>query len=154
MVLISCPIPGETFFTEFECLDHTSAGMELSLVLGLSYFLQDALSVRYIFGPGKYAYQTWFHHSITGACCITSLFVGRVVGVFTQNTMIVEISTFFVNNRLMMLELNLSTEKEWVEKYKANGISLCVSFFVARVVYLGIILGKYLLPVFIEYDYE
>ena len=53
MTFVSCQIPGETFFTNFECLDNTTPAMEVALTISLSYFVQDCLSVKAIFGAGK-----------------------------------------------------------------------------------------------------
>lgn len=85
---------------------------------------------------------------------MTSLIIGRVVGVFTLNTMIIEVSTIFVNNRLIFLELGIDKSKEYIKRFKINGILLMSTFFVGRVLFLGVILGKYLLPAFINYDYD
>jgi len=50
MVLVSCRLPGKTFFSEFECLDYTSPMMELLMLISLSYFLNDGLTLRHVFG--------------------------------------------------------------------------------------------------------
>ena len=41
MTLISCKNPGKTFYTDKECLDFTSPGMELIITVHLSYFFND-----------------------------------------------------------------------------------------------------------------
>lgn len=54
----------------------------------------------------------------------------------------------------MMLEMGVGSDIKWVSRFKLNGILLMATFFLGRVLFLGVILGKYLLPTFIEYDYE
>jgi hypothetical protein len=38
--------------------------------------------------------------------------------------------------------------------FKMNGFSLLLSFFISRILFLGIILVFYVLPVFLYYDYD
>lgn len=64
MTFISCDLPGKTFFTEYQCLDQTSAGMEICLLLSLSYFINDIINVRIIFVKGRMVLETYAHHTL------------------------------------------------------------------------------------------
>lgn len=64
MVILSCEKEGATPFDDPECLDTTSAGMELFFLISLSYFFMDILTLNYIFGMGKLTRETLAHHLI------------------------------------------------------------------------------------------
>jgi uncharacterized membrane protein len=69
--------------------------------------------------------------------------------------MITEISTLCVNNRVLMLDLDLhDLNIKWKKRYKYNGYLLITAFFLSRIVFLGVILGYYVLPLLLNYDYE
>ena len=106
--MVSCPIPGKTFFTEFECLDSTSGAMEFALAMSLSYFVADAVGLRYCFGPEEKIALTVIHHCICITGVLSALFIGRAVGVVIQCVFITEVSTLFVNNCYFISELGLS----------------------------------------------
>ena len=152
MTLISCDMPGKTFLTEYTCFDQTSAGMEICMVISLSYFIMDVISVRSIFIKGRVVLETYAHHSIGIVGILSALVIGRVVGVIVISLLITEISTIFLNNRHIMKELDLS--EKYKTLFKMNGYSLLVSFFLCRIVFLGIMLAFYVIPVMFNYDYE
>ena len=69
--------------------------------------------------------------------------------------MIIELSTIFVNNRVLMKELGIDESPEkWRYRFKINGYMLIITFFLARVVFLGVILAAYVLPTLINYKYD
>ena len=69
--------------------------------------------------------------------------------------MITEISTIFVNNMQLMKEFEVDNISEkWKLRFKINGYMLVLTFFLARVVFLGIILINYVIPTLINYDYS
>ena len=154
MILVSCPLPGKTFFTEFECLDNTSGAMEFFLATSLSYFVADAVGLRYCFGPEEKIALTVIHHCICITGVLSALFIGRAVGVVIQCVFITEVSTLFVNNCFFIDELGLTKTKKWAPWYKCNGILVLITFFMWRVCFLGFILIRYIIPTLINYDYE
>ena len=82
MVLFSCRLPAKTFFEEYECLDYTSPMMEFLLLISLSYFLNDAISLKSVFGGFKgRAIETYVHHLICIIGVAAALIIGRGVGV-------------------------------------------------------------------------
>ena len=111
MTFVSCDLPGTTFFTEYECFDQTSAGMEISMLISLSYFIQDIINVRKIFKKGRMVIETYVHHSIGIVSILSALMIGRVVGVIVISLLITEISTIFLNNRHIMKSKDM--EQSW-----------------------------------------
>ena len=109
MVWVSCRISGKTMFNEFECFDYTSPAMELYLLISLSYFVNDGLSLRSVFGKNGRTNLTYFHHGICIIGVSAGLIVGRAVGVCIQSIFITEISTIFVNFRYIMKDLKIDT---------------------------------------------
>ena len=107
MVLVSCELPGKTFFSEYECLNYTSPMMEFLLLMSLSYFINDGLTLRYIFGNNSRTNQTYIHHLICIIGVSAALVIGRAVGVVIQCIFITEISTVFVNFRYIMKDLRV-----------------------------------------------
>ena len=151
MTLVSCPLPGKTFFTSFTCFNTTSAGMELGMMITTTYLIQDMISVRISFGKGKGTNEVFFHHIIGLIGLISGLCIGKAVGVIVICLLITEISTIFLNNRNILKELNLIDRKKCFNYY--NGILLLSTFFLFRVVFLGVFLGAYIIPVIITYPY-
>lgn len=90
---------------------------------------------------------------MTGGVIVSALVVGRVVGLITQCIMLIETSTLFVNNRAIMVEMGMDNNLKYASKYKINGILLLITFFLGRVVFMGMILVFYLIPIMINYDY-
>jgi hypothetical protein len=107
MTFVSCDLPGSTFFTEYECFDQTSAGMEIFMLISLSYFVQDTINVRKIFKKGRTVMETYAHHIIGIVSILSALMIGRVVGVIVISLLITEISTIFLNNRHIMKHKNM-----------------------------------------------
>jgi len=81
MVWISCKLPGSTMFGESECFHYTSPGMEFYLLVSLSYFINDGLSLRSVFGKNSRTNLTYFHHGICTVGVVAALVIGRAVGV-------------------------------------------------------------------------
>ena len=104
---MSCELPGKTMFTEFECLNYTSPAMEFYLLVSLSYFINDGLSLRMVFGKSGRVNLTYFHHAICIVGVMSALIIGRAVGVVIQSIFITEISTIFVNFRFIMKDLRI-----------------------------------------------
>lgn len=160
MTFISCPSDlvsdkkGYTFFTNYECLDFTSPGMELAMTFSLAYFLVDSVATRLAFGPGHFTNQSILHHVIGILGFGSAILIGRAVGVFALALMITELSTIFLNNRSVMKELDMDNEDKYKSLYEWNGISLVCSFFLSRIVFLGIVIIGYVLPTIFNYDYD
>lgn len=153
MVLVSCTLPGKTFFTEFECLDYTSPMMEFFLIMSLSYFINDGLSLRTVFGKNSRTNITYMHHGICMVGVMSALIIGRAVGVVIQCIFITEVSTIFVNFRYIMKDLKIDRSEKWAPRFFWNGLMLNITFFFFRVVFLGMLLGVYILPTLITLDY-
>ena len=154
MVFVSCRLPGKTFFSENECLDYTSPMMELLLLVSLSYFLNDGLTLRYIFGKNSRTNQTYIHHLICIIGISAALIIGRAVGVIIQCIFITEISTIFVNFRYIMIDLKIDKTPKWAPRFMLNGALLALTFFLSRVVFLTFLLAIYIIPTLIDMDYD
>ena len=150
MTFISCKIPKQTFLTDYRCLDYTSGGMEVGMMISLAYFICDFISVKLIFVKGRMVLETFLHHmiAITGIC--SALVIGRCLGPIMISLLITEISTIFLNNRFIMKEVSYD-EKSIL--FKANGIALIISFFISRILFMGFLLIGYVGPIFLNYDY-
>lgn len=81
MVLLSCPLPAKTMFTEEYCFNYTSPAMELYLLFSLSYFINDGLSLKMVFGVNSRTGLTYFHHAICIIGVMAALLIGRAVGI-------------------------------------------------------------------------
>jgi hypothetical protein len=81
------------------CLDYTSGGMEVGMMVSLSYFICDFISVKIIFKKGRMVIETFCHHIIAIVGIFSALVIGRVVGPLVICLLITEISTIFLNNR-------------------------------------------------------
>lgn len=151
MTFVSCEKEGVTPFDDPECLDTTSAGMELSFVMSLSYFFMDCLTLNYIFGMGRLTRETLAHHLIGVFGIVSALSLGRVIGIIGMCLLVTEISTIFLDIRACMKFVGLDSKNP--KLFLANGIVLILSFFFSRVVFMGILLGLYIVPVIKDYDY-
>jgi hypothetical protein len=154
MTLISCNIPGKTYYTEKICLDFTSPGMELIITAHLSYFLNDIFSLRPIFGNVRLTKESFVHHMVGIIGLLSALILGRIVGVLAICIMITELSTIFLNNRSIMKELSILDDPNHAKFFLYNGVMLVITFFLSRIVYLAIIIVGYVLPSLFYYDYE
>ena len=146
MVWVSCRFPGKTMFSEFECLNYTSPAMEMYLLISLSYFVNDGLSLRMVFGKNGRTNLTYFHHGICIVGVVSALVIGRAVGVVIQSIFITEISTIFVNFRFIMKDLKIDKSDKYAPKFFWNGLILNITFFIFRVIFLGVLLVKYIVP--------
>lgn len=81
MVILSCPLPASTMFGEEKCFNYTSPAMELYLLISLSYFINDGLSLKMVFGFKIQTLVTYFHHAICIVGVIAALLIGRAVGI-------------------------------------------------------------------------
>lgn len=113
MVILSCPLPAETMFTEDECFNYTSPAMELYLLISLSYFINDALSLKMVFGINAKTALTYFHHAICIVGVMAALLIGRAVGIVIQSIFITELSTIFVNLRFIMRDLKIDKSEKY-----------------------------------------
>lgn len=52
-----------------------------------------------------------------------------------------------------MKDLGLDKTEKWEGRFKMNGYSLILSFFLFRVVFLGVLLIMYVIPTMANYDY-
>ena len=154
MTLISCSSPGKTFYTDKACLDCTSPGMELIITAHISYFINDIISLKPIFGNGRLTNESSVHHAVGIVGLLSALLLGRIVGVFAICLMITELSTIFLNNRSIMKELSIIDDPKYATFYFYNAVTLVITFFISRIVYLAIILVGYLLPSLFYYDYQ
>jgi hypothetical protein len=110
------------------------------------------ISVRYCFGRGRQTNETYFHHIIGLIGLISGLSIGKVVGVIVVCLLITEVSTIFLNNRNILKELGQLETRQKFNYY--NGIFLISTFFILRIVFLGVFLGGYIIPVVISYPYK
>ena len=106
LTFVSCKIPKKTFLTDPQCLDYTSGGMEIGMMISLSYFICDFISVKMIFVKGRMVMETFFHHLIAVIGILSALAIGRCIGPIMISLLITEISTIFLNNRSIMKELS------------------------------------------------
>ena len=81
MVILSCPLPAKTMFDEEECFNYTSPAMELYLLISLSYFINDGLCLKMVFGFNIRTAITYFHHAICIIGVLAALLIGRAVGI-------------------------------------------------------------------------
>ena len=151
MTFASCEKEGATPFDDPECLDDTSAGMELCFLVSLSYFFMDILTLNYIFGMGRLTRETLAHHLIGVFGIVSALVLGRVVGTLAMCLMLTELSTIFLNVRAIMKYVGLDVSKP--KLYLYNGLVLIISLFLCRVVFMGLVIGLYIVPVLREYDF-
>ena len=126
--------------------------MELGMAVTTSYLVQDMVSVRYCFGRGRQTNETYLHHIIGLIGLISGLTIGRVVGVIVVCLLITEVSTIFLNNRNIMKELGTIESNKRFNYW--NGIFLLGTFFLLRIVFLGVFLGAYIIPTVITYPYK
>ena len=154
MIWASCYLPASTMFEEYECFNYTSPGMEFYLIVSLSYFINDALTLKSTFGTSARTNTTYVHHAICITGVMAALLIGRAVGVVIQSIFITEVSTIFVNMRYIMKDLKIDQSEKYVKKFLWNGLALNISFFIFRVVYMSILLFMYIIPTIISYDYE
>ena len=81
--------------------------------------------------------QTYFHH-ITGMIgCLMGIYFGGYIGSVVHLTTITELSTFNVNNRVLLSLLDQNN----TFIYMFNGIVMTITFFLMRVVYYSWILA-------------
>jgi hypothetical protein len=83
---------------------------------------------------------------------ISGLVIGLIVGVMVVGLLITEVSTIFLNNRNAMKELGTLEKK--VRYNYWNGIFLISTFFIFRIIFLGVLLGAYIIPILISYPYK
>ena len=150
MVLLSCELPARTMFGEDKCFNYTSPAMELYLLISLSYFVNDALSLHMVFGVNMRTAVTYFHHGICITGVLAALLIGRAVGIVIQSIFITELSTIFVNFRFIMKDLKIDKSEKYQHKFFINGLALNISFFLLRIVFLGVLLCAYILPTLIH----
>ena len=53
-----------------------------------------------------------------------------------------------------MKDMKIDAKPEWAGKFMINGLMLNITFFISRVVFLTILLAKYIIPTLIDYDYD
>lgn len=53
-----------------------------------------------------------------------------------------------------MKDLKIDKSEKYQHKFMINGLALNISFFLLRIVFLGILLCAYILPTLIHQDYE
>ena len=152
MTFVSCPLPGKTYFDSFTCLNYCSPGMQVGMLITLSYLISDMVLAKVAFGPGNTFNETLFHHIIGLIGLVSALVIGRIVAVIAICLLIAEISTIFLNNRHILKELDLIEKHDKFHFW--NGITLILSFFFIRVVFYGVFLGCYILPAFFNYPYN
>lgn len=151
MTFISCRLPGETFFSNVECLDATSAGMEVNFLISLSYLVGDMMYVKAIFGPGSTTTETCIHHVVGIIGFLSALILKRLVGVIAMSILMTELSTIFLN---VMLSMRLLDKiKSNPTFFKINSLFLGVSFFASRIVYMAYLLFFIVGPEVFKYDY-
>ena len=125
--------------------------MEVFLAISSTIFLNDFVSVRLIFGKSKVTQETTFHHLIGLVGMLGALFIGRVSGPFVVSIFATEVSTPFLNFRSTMKDLELETK--YPNLFYYNGICLMVSFFIVRVVLMGLLITFYIIPTIYSYDF-
>ena len=92
------------------------------------------------------------HHMIGLLGIVSALAIGRIVGVIAVSIMATELSTIFLN---FMFLLKLRKLQDIYYRFnQINSFLLVFTFFLSRIVYLGILLVMYIIPVLIDYDYE
>lgn len=52
-----------------------------------------------------------------------------------------------------MKDLGVDETAKWHRRFIVNGYLLVVTFFLARVLFLGVLLAMYVIPTLINYDY-
>ena len=159
VTFFSCPCDsndqnGYTFFTNEKCLDFTSPGMEVAMTFSVGYFILDCITVKQIFGSGRLTYETIFHHLIGIVGLTSAILIGRACGILAMSLMITEISTIFLNVRSIMKELNIDDDEKYKTIFVTNGICLMISFFLSRIIFLGVIIFGFVVPTIIYYDYD
>lgn len=120
----------------------------------MAYLMQDMISVKPIFGAGRVVVETMIHHVIGLVGIISALVIGRIVGVIAGCLLFTEISTIFLNYRCILKELGLSEKPDYKFKNQLNGYFLMGSYFLARVVFIGLILIFYVIPALFDYPYD
>jgi len=144
MTFVSCDKVGETIFSDPTCLDVTSPGMEIFLMLTFAYFAMDCVSGRLIWPKfGDFA-ETFFHHVFGFVGILTAYQVGRLIGTVTICVLFTEISTPFLNvmNMFRLLKLTGSHSKA----FDLNSVLLAISFFFSRVIFYGYVLFFMVVP--------
>ena len=53
-----------------------------------------------------------------------------------------------------MKDLKIDTSQKYGQKFLINGLALNISFFMLRIVFMGILLCAYILPTLIHQDYQ
>ena len=119
----------------------------------MSYLINDLISCSIYLKKTRMFQETIFHHMIGIISIFSALYIGRAVGVFALCLMITELSTIFLNIRSIYKDLNLDEDEKYKKLFILNGYLLIFSFFFTRIIFLGIILIFYLIPVMYTYDY-
>lgn len=126
--------------------------MQVGMMIPLSYLLSDMVLSKTVFGLGRAFNEIVVHHVIGLVGLVSALFIGRIVAVIAMCLLITEISTIFLNNRHILKDTN--TIDKYTKFHFWNGIFLLLSFFLARVLFLGVFLGCYVIPAFFNYPYK
>lgn len=149
--MISCYIPGESFLTNELCYNYTSPGMQLFLMFSLSYFVSDLYCSYVVFGRGAFR-DTCIHHCISFTGTLSTLILGRYVGVVSMNLLFSEISTVFLN--FVFITKGLDAEEYNKVQTNINSLCLLVLFCLVRIFWLISFLCYQILPVMFRYDYD
>lgn len=112
----------------------------------------DLISSKIIYPKWKDFRETFFHHFVGLIGLVSLLIVGRVVGSIAIVMLVAETSTLFLNNMyfLRLLELRDS----YPRLNTINGLLLIIFFCISRVIFFGVLLVGYIIPIMFSYNYE
>lgn len=76
-------------------------------------------------------FQTYFHHACACFGALGGIYVGGFFGSISQLSFVTELSTPFVNGRVILTWHDYGNSS----LYLANGVMMAVSFYYCRIVY-------------------
>mmetsp|Transcript_16468 Transcript_16468/g.27959 ORF Transcript_16468/g.27959 Transcript_16468/m.27959 type:complete len:292 (+) Transcript_16468:171-1046(+) len=153
LLTVACWVPGANFLTDPRCFEWTSPAMELFLLIPINYYAQDLIITPIVFGDTPLVRQTLFHHLVGVVGALGALVVRRMVGTIAVSLLFAECSTIFLMHRSIMLNLKLDKDPKYKKFYVGNGIVLVVTFFLTRVLFMGVLLLFYMVPLMFSFDY-
>ena len=125
---------GRTVFNNDACMDTTRYIHIWALLHTCGYFLVDFIFLYFVVkGNTTLDYQTYAHHLVAVTTFYQTLYFMHFMTVFGVMLLFIEISTPFLCARWFMFTHGM-TDSIW---YPVNALCLIITFFLARIVYLG-----------------
>ena len=129
------------------CVDNAKLSELMSLLYFFGYLIYHF--TQSLNGSTPWTVPDYIHHIFSAVGCIAAVFAGRYVATMATLSMIVEISTYFHNARLLMVIHKATASKV----YLVNGIIFTLTFLIFRVIFQTWMVCTRLLPALVRDNY-